>query len=131
MTSTNSKDSNEPLPSLPTAVQWLTLLRLLHRYRVVLLLCLPGALFIATAKPSLMGIDPQIPAQQPSVSRADYERLTIGMTLTDAQASLGKAIEVSRDEMTATYRWINSDGSTITAIFKGNHLTSKQQLNLK
>jgi hypothetical protein len=72
----------------------------------------------------------QLPVQQ-IVSRADYERLTVGMSLTDAQANLGRAIEVGSNETTATYKWENSDGSMITAVFKGDRLISKQQSNLK
>lgn len=72
-------------------------------------------------------------AQQQVVSQTDYDYqlLKLGMTLTDAQATLGRAIEVSRDETTATYKWVNSDGSAITAVFKGDRLVSKEQLGLK
>jgi hypothetical protein len=69
----------------------------------------------------------QMATQQQNVSLADYERLKVGMSLTDAQATLGRAIEISRDETTATYKWVNGDGSEITAVFNDDRLVSKKQ----
>jgi hypothetical protein len=71
------------------------------------------------------------PTQQQIVTRADYEILKLGMTVTDAQARLGRAIEQSRDEATVTYKWTNADGAELTAVFKGDRLISKQQTGLK
>jgi hypothetical protein len=91
---------------------------------------------IATLAVAIIKIYPsassiQTSAQHP-ISLAGYERLDLGMTITDAQANLGQpAIEVNRDVTTATYKWTNSDGSIITAVFKGNRLISKNQMNLK
>jgi hypothetical protein len=107
-----------------------------YRNRRILLIVLPG---IGLGYPVIgQLIDrpsdySQISTQQRHqlVSLAGYERLEIGMTLTDAQATLGQAIEVSRNEITTTYKWTNSDGSKITAVFKENRLVNKEQLGLQ
>jgi hypothetical protein len=83
----------------------------------------------------LSGISISVPkplsSRSQPITLAEYERLDVGMTLTDAQATLGRAVEVSRDEKTATYRWTNSNGSGITAIFRDGRLVSKTQSELQ
>jgi hypothetical protein len=100
---------------------------------LIVVMCSSGIITIAVAvfkvNPSTSSI--QASTQQP-ISLTGYERLDIGMTITDAQANLGQpAIEVNRDATTATYKWTNSDGSMITAVFKNNQLIRKNQINLK
>lgn len=70
------------------------------------------------------------PAQQ-TISRAEYEQLETGMTVTDAQATIGRAVEVSRKQASATYEWRNCDGSKISATFDKGVLVSKEQFGLK
>lgn len=100
---------------------------------LIVVMCSSGIVTIAVAivkvYPSTSST--QASTQQP-ISLAGYERLDIGMTITDAQANLGKpAIEVNRDATTATYKWTNSDGSMITAVFKNNQMIRKNQMNLR
>ena len=127
--------SNKTLLESKSALDWWITLLLNSRFRwvtiaIILLLGLAGiALPVINLLPS--SSPAQSPAQQQIVSRAEYERLEMGMTLTDAQAMLGRAIEVNHDEATATYQWINKDGSKITAVFKGNRLVRKEQSGLK
>lgn len=114
---------------------WVTLLHnWTRRNRIVLVLCSSGLLVVPVATkffPYPTNL-PQSPAQQQVVSRTgyDYQLLELGMTLTDAQATLGRAIEVSRDGTGATYKWVNGD-SEITAVFKDDRLVSKEQSGLK
>jgi hypothetical protein len=64
-------------------------------------------------------------------SRAEYEQLEPGMSLTDVRSILDRGIEVRRSERTATFIWKNADGSKITAIFENDKLKSKEQLGLE
>lgn len=112
---------------------WVALRHNGTRYGIVVVFCSSGLLIAPVATkllPSPASL-PQVLVQHQTVSRTDYERLELGMTLTDAQATLGRAIEVSRDATTATYKWSNNDGSEITAVFKSNRLVSKGQSGLK
>ena len=121
------------LPPDPEIPWWIGLLPKLARHRIALVLCSSGLFVVPVATkffPYPANL-PQPPTHQQLVSLVDYERLEIGMTLTDAQATLGRAIEVSRDETTATYQWVNSDGSEITAVFKDNRLIRKDQSGLR
>jgi len=70
-------------------------------------------------------------SQQQAFTRLEYELLKTGMTLTDAQAAIGPAVEVSRNEATVTYEWANANGSKISAVFKNNRLLDKQQKGLR
>lgn len=64
-------------------------------------------------------------------SRAEYEQLKPGMSLTEVRSILYRGIEVSRSATTATFVWENPDGSKITATFESDRLKSKQQSGLK
>jgi hypothetical protein len=121
----------EPKPH-PTSEEinsrfWVSLFQNWQRYIIMFVLS-SGAIFVPVAikRPNLI-LSPKSCLQQ-YVSRTDYELLRLGMTLTDAQATLGRAIETSRDSTSATYRWNNRDGSGITAVFKENRLVSKNQI---
>jgi hypothetical protein len=131
---TSTEDINETLtPFKAVASSWVALLPNWTHYRIVLVLCSSGLLMVPVATkllPSPANL-PQPSAQHQIVSRTDYELLKLGMTLTDAQATLGRAVEVSRDATTATYKWSNNDGSEITAVFKDNRLVSKEQSGLR
>lgn len=66
-----------------------------------------------------------------SLSMADYERLKLGMSVVEAQAILGRGVEVSQTETTVTLVWVSPDGLRITAVFGENRLTSKEQVKLQ
>lgn len=65
-----------------------------------------------------------------TLTRAEYERIQPGMTLTETEAILGRGIETSRTETTATFVWKNTDTSYITAIFERESLIQKKQEGL-
>lgn len=63
-----------------------------------------------------------------NVSPVKYERLQIGMSLTDAQAILGsEGTEIDKTATTTNFVWKNSNGYKITANFENNKLKSKKQ----
>lgn len=66
-------------------------------------------------------------AQNVLITRADYERIEIDMSLTIVEAILGQGIEVSQSESTVTFEWEMQSGDTLTAIFKNDQLISKAQ----
>gem|GEM_PF-2392633 len=133
------KRSSPPEPPDSQISWWLSMLRNCQHHGIAVFLVVgsSGAAFISSTAvtSTLHSINPFQPSsQQPfqqSVSRADYELLKTGMTITAAQASLGRAIESSRDQTSVTYKWTNGNGSGITAVFKGDCLISKQQSGLK
>ncbi|WP_460206022.1 hypothetical protein [Scytonema sp. NUACC21] len=65
------------------------------------------------------------------VSRADYERLKLGMSLAAVEAILNRGTEIKRSATTATFVWENADGSRIVANFQDDKLVSKEQSTLK
>lgn len=66
-----------------------------------------------------------------SFSRAEYERLKVGMPLEAVESILGQGIETSQTSTTATFLWKKADGSKITITFEGGKLKSKSQSELK
>lgn len=64
------------------------------------------------------------------VTLADYERIHVGMTLTEARTILGTGTEIQRTQTTVIITWANNDGSKIMAIFQENKLTEKSQDSL-
>ena len=92
------------------------------RHGLVTIAILSGTAGFSIIHP--VGID------SPPISSVGYERLDVGMSLTDAQSTLGPATEISRDETTVTYQWINSDGEKITAVFKNKQLQKKEYSRL-
>ncbi|MBD2458423.1 hypothetical protein H6G80_30695 [Nostoc sp. FACHB-87] len=64
-------------------------------------------------------------------SRAEYEQLKPGMSLTEVRSILYRGIEVNRSATIATFLWENADGSKITAVFENEKLKSKEQSGLK
>jgi hypothetical protein len=78
------------------------------------------------------------PAASPkveAVSMAKYEQVKTGMALAEVEKILGKGIETSRmDAMgttTVSYNWKNSNGSSMSAVFQNDLVTSKMQFGLK
>ena len=66
-----------------------------------------------------------------NITRAEYTRLDIGMELVEVEAILGRGIEISSSNDTATYIWQNPDRSYIKAVFKEDKLYEKTQDDLK
>lgn len=131
---TNSQQAAQlPEPPPPKPLWWLVLLRYCQRNGVTLAICSSGIFVIPVAAhflPPLASTPQASDPQQRVFTRLDCELLKLGMTITDAQAAIGQAIEASRDETTVTYRWTNGDGAEITAVFKGGRLINKQQRGL-
>jgi hypothetical protein len=68
---------------------------------------------------------------QNSFSRAEYERLKIGMLLEAVEAILGQGIETSQTSTVNTFVWEKADGSKINVTFERGKLKSKSQTGLK
>ena len=62
-----------------------------------------------------------------SFTRAEYQRLQIGMSLTEVETILGRGIEIQQTKNRETFIWKNSNGSTITATFEEGKLIDKKQ----
>ena len=60
-------------------------------------------------------------------TRAEYERLQIGMQLVEVEAILDRGIETQSSTTTKTFVWKNSHGFKITATFTDGKLTHKKQ----
>lgn len=65
------------------------------------------------------------------VSRVEYERLKLGMSLAEVEAILDRGIEINRSAKSVSFIWENQDSSRITITFEGGKLTSKVQSGLK
>ncbi len=64
-------------------------------------------------------------------SRADYERLQIGMSQVKVESILGRGIEIERSHSSSTLIWKNPDNSSIKAIFENAKLIRKYQEDLE
>ncbi len=64
-------------------------------------------------------------------SRADYERLQIGMSQVEVESILGRGIEIERSPDLTTLIWKNLDGSSIKVIFEDDLLKNKYQSDLE
>jgi len=65
-----------------------------------------------------------------SFTRAEYQRLKIGMSLIEVETILGRGIGIRQTKNRETFIWKNSNGSTITAIFEEGKLIDKKQSEL-
>ena len=65
-----------------------------------------------------------------SFTRAEYERLKIGMSLIEVETILGRGIGIRQTKNRETFIWKNSNGYTITAIFEEGKLIDKKQPEL-
>lgn len=87
----------------------------------------PGAfMFLAQKAP----VEPA-----PVVTKAEYDRVTKGMTLKKVQSIIGaEGEEDSRSEfegfVTVFYQWGNSNGSSMNAMFQNDRLFTKSQMGL-
>lgn len=64
-------------------------------------------------------------------TRAEYERLEIGASLTTVEAIIGRGTEIKRSATTANFMWDYPNGSKITCTFEKGKLKDKEQFNLK
>ncbi|MBD2498424.1 hypothetical protein H6G75_29510 [Nostoc sp. FACHB-280] len=65
-------------------------------------------------------------------SRAEYEQLKPGMSLTEVRSIiLYRGVEVNRSATVATFVWENPNGYKITAVFENDLLKSKEQSGLR
>ncbi|MEM8863581.1 MAG: hypothetical protein AAGD96_35180 [Chloroflexota bacterium] len=64
------------------------------------------------------------------VTRAEYERIELQMSLIEVEAILGRGIEVDQSKSTTTVIWTNCDESSITAIFEAAQMIKKSQTGL-
>ena len=70
-------------------------------------------------------------AQPNQLTRAEYERLEIGMQLVEVEAILGRGTETQRSITHRVFVWENSDGSKIITTFENGKLIRKQQEGFK
>ena len=75
-------------------------------------------------------LQPSTIVQARNFTRAEYERLQIGMQLVEVEAILDRGIEVQQSVNIKTFVWRNFNGSTITATFENGKLINKQQAQL-
>lgn len=68
--------------------------------------------------------------QDPSFTRAEYERLKLGMLLVEVEAILGRGFETEQAAKTVTFVWNNPDKSAITGVFEDGKLVHKKQEGL-
>lgn len=59
-------------------------------------------------------------------TRAEYERLKLGMSLVAVEAILGRGTEIRLSTTTRVFIWKNHDGSKINASFTDGKLISKE-----
>jgi hypothetical protein len=73
----------------------------------------------------------------PMVTKAKYDQVQTGMSLSQVQDIIGKPGELTTEisvpigGQQAFYHWKNPDSSSMTAIFIGDKLVLKNQVNLK
>ncbi|MDJ0800808.1 MAG: hypothetical protein QNJ51_29030 [Calothrix sp. MO_167.B12] len=70
-------------------------------------------------------------AQPNQLTRAEYERLQIGMQLVEVEAILGRGTETQRYITHRVFVWKNSDDSKIITTFEDGKLIRKQQEGFK
>ena len=79
---------------------------------------------------------PALPVlREPVVTKAEYDRLQTGMSLSEAQRIIGASgEEMSRSEMAGTVTlmqsWTNPNGSNMNAMFQDDKLINKAQFGL-
>ena len=64
------------------------------------------------------------------VTRAEYERIRLDMSIPAIEAILGRGTEVAQTRSTIAFEWENPDGSSITVLFENGYLTQKAQSGL-
>jgi len=75
-------------------------------------------------------------AAKGQITYADYSAIEIGSSLANVEARLGTGTELSRAESEGvpsaiTYSWVNADGSSVIALFRGGVLEIKSQFGLR
>ena len=65
-----------------------------------------------------------------ALTRAEYGRVTMQMSLTQVEAILGRGTEISQAEDFIVFEWKNQNGSSMTAVFEYGYLVQKSQTDL-
>lgn len=78
-----------------------------------------------------MAANPNMLSAQQNISRVEYERLRLGLSVFEVETILGPGVEIQSSSTSATYAWQNSDKSEIVAVFENGQLYSKRQSGLK
>lgn len=65
------------------------------------------------------------------VTRAEYERVGLHMSLMQVESILGRGTEIGQSESVIVFEWENSDDSSITIFFEDERLVQKEQVDLK
>lgn len=78
----------------------------------------------ATTKQSLVIVENR------HFTRAEYERLRLGISIVEAEAILDRGTEIQRSTKTRVFVWKNPDGSKINATFMDSKLIHKEQTGL-
>ena len=76
-------------------------------------------------------LQPSTIIQSRNFTRAEYERLQIGMPLVEVESILDRGIEIQQSVNIKTFALRNFNGSTITATFENGKLINKQQAQLQ
>ncbi len=63
-------------------------------------------------------------------TRAEYERLKLGMSIVQVESILDRGTEIKQSTKTVTFVWKNPNGSKIIVIFENNKLIEKRQEGL-
>ncbi len=74
--------------------------------------------------------DEKLAQQNLDFTRAEYERLKLGMSLAVVEAILDRGIEIEQSAKETTFFWKNPDKSSITVIFENGKLKRKKQEGL-
>ncbi|NER93145.1 MAG: hypothetical protein F6J86_04785 [Symploca sp. SIO1B1] len=88
-----------------------------------------GIMYAVNQYPTLVN-QSTLSAESSNLTLAEYERLKLGMSIAEAQSILGPGVETSQTETARTLVWNNPNGSKIIAIFVGNQLKNKKQVDL-
>jgi len=73
---------------------------------------------------------PSIIVQTNNLTRAEYERLQIGMQLMEVEAILGRGTEIKHSAKSRVFLWKTPDGYKIIASFADGRLADKEQTGL-
>lgn len=74
-------------------------------------------------------------ADEPAVTKAEFDQLREGMSYEDTARVVGASGELQGSSeiagyWTVTYSWMNSDGSNLSAMFQNGRLVSKSRFGL-
>ncbi|MGD1896477.1 MAG: hypothetical protein ACFB16_05920 [Phormidesmis sp.] len=64
------------------------------------------------------------------LTHADYEKVTLQMSLSRVEALLGSGVEVGQSDSVVIFEWRNEDGSAMMLLFEDGYLIQKAQVGL-